>query len=155
MLFRSQLLADLATVSFSRAARPIIGKALMTKGGENLKRLVNAIDAQAHFVKVSERGQITTSIGNCRREVQPHLLLLGEPVVTCDISSAHWNFLPLILANRLHHVSGEGDRGKYVKIVPKPGSQQAALTAATVRSQRQFRVFRPSTTVDSYATQAA
>jgi hypothetical protein len=112
--FRRQLLANLATVSFSDAARPIIGKALMTKAGENLKRLVTAIDAQAHFVTVSERGQITTSIGNCRREVQPHLLLLGEPVVTCDISNAHWNFLPLILANRLHHVSGERGWGKYV-----------------------------------------
>jgi hypothetical protein len=107
-------LADLATVSFSDAARPIIGNGLLGKGGENLKRLVNAIDAQAHFVKVSERGQITTSIGSCPRELQPHLLLLGEPVVSCDIPNAHWNFLPLILANRLAHVSGERGCGKYV-----------------------------------------
>jgi len=112
--FRRQLLADLATLRFSDSARPIIGNGLLSKGGDNLKRLVNAIDAQGHFVIVSERGQITTSIGSCPRQLQPHLLLSGEPVVTCDISNAHWNFLPLILANRLLHVSGDRDRGKYV-----------------------------------------
>jgi len=64
-----------------------------------------------HFVKVSERGQITTSIGSCPRDLLPHLLLDGEPIVSCDIANAHWNFLPLILANRLNHVSGEVGRG--------------------------------------------
>ena len=112
--FRRQLLADLATLRFSDSARPIIGNGLLSKGGDNLKRLVNAIDAQGHFVIVSVRGQITTSIGSCPRQLQPHLLLSGEPVVSCDISNAHWNFLPLILTNRLHHISGERDRGKYV-----------------------------------------
>lgn len=112
--FRRQLLADLATLGFSNSARRIIATGLLSKGGENMKRLVSAIDAQAHFVKVSERGQITTSIGNCPRELQNHLLLLGEPVVTCDISNAHWNFLPLILKNRLDHALRERGWGKYV-----------------------------------------
>jgi hypothetical protein len=31
--------------------------------------------------------------------LQPHLLLHGTPTVSCDISNAHWNFLPLILTN--------------------------------------------------------
>jgi len=68
-----------------------------------------------HFVKVSERGQITTSIGSCPRDLLPHLLLDGEPIVSCDIANAHWNFLPLILANRLNHVSGEVGREGYLK----------------------------------------
>ena len=40
--------------------------------------------------------------------------LHGSPIVSCDISNAHWNFLPLILANRLDHVSREPGREKYV-----------------------------------------
>jgi hypothetical protein len=59
------------------------------------------------------RGQITTSIGSCPRKLQPHLLLSGDPVVTCDISNAHWNFLPLILTNRLHHASRTSSCDKY------------------------------------------
>jgi hypothetical protein len=112
--FRKPLLTDLATVSFSNSARRIIGNGLSSKGDENLKRLVSAVYTQRHFVKVSERGQITTSLGSCPRELQPHLLLHGDPAVTCDISNAHWNFLPLILANRIHHVSRESDREKYI-----------------------------------------
>ena len=113
--WREKLLADLGAISFSDSARPIIARGLSTKGGDNLRRLVSAVDAQDHFVKVSERGQITTSIGSCPRDLQPHLLLDGEPIVSCDISNAHWNFLPLILANRLDHVSGEPGREEYVK----------------------------------------
>ena len=63
---------------------------------------------------MSERGQITTSIGSCPRELHPHLLLDGEPMVTCDVSNAHWNFLSLILAKRLNHVAREPGREKYV-----------------------------------------
>ena len=33
---------------------------------------------------------------------------------SCDISNAHWNFLPRILVNRLHHVSCEPHWEKYV-----------------------------------------
>jgi hypothetical protein len=112
--FRRQLLADLGTLRFSDSARPIIANGLLSNGGENLKRLVSAIDTQAHFIRVSERGQITTSIGSCPRQLQPHLLLGGEPVVSCDISNAHWNFLPLILTTRLDHASLKPMREKYV-----------------------------------------
>jgi hypothetical protein len=112
--FRKQLLRDLAAVSFSDSARRIIGNGLLGKSGESLKRLVSAVDAQLHFVIVSERGQITTSLGSCPRELQPHLLLHSSPIVSCDISNAHWNFLPRILVNRLHYFSREPDWGKYV-----------------------------------------
>ena len=112
--FRKQLLRDLAAVSFSDSARRIIGNVLLGKSGDNLKRLVSAVDVQLHFVIVSERGQITTSLGSCPRELQSHLLLHGSPIVSCDISNAHWNFLPRILVNRLHHISREQGREKYV-----------------------------------------
>ena len=112
--FRKQLLTDLAAVSFSDSARRIIGNGLLGKGGENLKRLVTAVDAQLHFVMVSERGQITTSLGSCPRELQPHLFLHGSPIVFCDISTAHWNFLPLILAKRLDYVSAAPGRQTYI-----------------------------------------
>jgi hypothetical protein len=112
--FRKQLLADLAAVSFSPWARQIIARELSGKNFHNLRVLMTAIDCGSHSVRVSERGQITTSIGSCPRELQPHLLLHGEPTVICDISNAHWNFLPLILANRLHHVSREPGREKYL-----------------------------------------
>jgi hypothetical protein len=110
--WREKLLADLLRISFSGSARPIIAAGLSGKSGENFKRLVTAVDGPAHFVKVSVRGQITTSIGSCPQELQPSLLLDGAPTVSCDISNAHWNFLPLILANRLHHISGKcGSQG--------------------------------------------
>jgi hypothetical protein len=112
--WRETLLADLSAIRFSESARPIIAKGYSGKGVENLLRVVSSVDTQNHSVKVSERGQITTSIGSCPRELQPHLLLEGELTVFCDISNAHWNFLPLILANRLAHVSDESGRQEYV-----------------------------------------
>jgi len=112
--FRKQLLADLGAVSFSSSARQIIAKEITGKGSNNLNKLIGAIDGRDHYIRVSERGQITTSIGSCPRELQPHLLLHNDPIVTCDISNAHWNFLPLILANRLRHVLSGPDRKKYI-----------------------------------------
>src|ERR1017187_5091113 len=76
---REKVLADLGKISFSNSARPIIAKGLSSKGSGNLTRLVSAVDAQQHSFKVSERGQITTSVGSCPKELQPHLLLDGEP----------------------------------------------------------------------------
>lgn len=112
--FRQQLLADLGAVSFSPSARPLIAGELSGKNFHNLRALITAIDCGSHSVRVSVRGQITTSIGSCPRELQAHLLLRGDSTVICDISNAHWNFLPRILANRLHHVSREPGREKYI-----------------------------------------
>ena len=112
--FRKKLLADLAAVSFSPSARPIIANGFSGKGFDNLRALMTAIDCGRQSVRVSVRGQVTTSIGSCPRELQSHLLLHGSPIVSCDISNAHWNFLPRILANRFHHVSGEPGRERYI-----------------------------------------
>jgi hypothetical protein len=112
--WRQQLFVDLRAISFPDSARRIIASGLVGEGRENLTRLLRAVDAEAHFIKVSERGQITTSITSCPRELQPHLLLGGKPTAFCDISNAHWNFLPLILANRLDYVSGPPDKQKYI-----------------------------------------
>jgi hypothetical protein len=112
--FRKQLLTDLPAVSLSSSARPIIARELSGKTFHNLRALMTAIDCGSHSVRVSERGQITTSLGSCPQELQPHLLLHGAPMVWCDIANAHWNFLPLILANRLRHVSREPGREKYI-----------------------------------------
>jgi len=69
--WREKLLADLCAISFSDSARRIIAQRHSGKGSENLLRLVSAIDAQEHFAKVSERGQVTTSIGSCPRDLHP------------------------------------------------------------------------------------
>jgi hypothetical protein len=112
--FRGQLLRDLQAVSFAPQARAIIAKEIIGKGFNNLNRIIAAIDGHDHSVRVSERGQVTTTISSCPKELQPHLLLNSEPIVSCDISHAHWNFLPLILANRLRRVSQEAGREKYI-----------------------------------------
>ena len=112
--FRKQLLADLATVSFLPSGRPIVARGLAGKNSQNLCALVAAIDNSSHFVRVSERGQITTSLGSCPRELKSYLRLNGEPIVSCDISNAHWNFLPLILATRLDFVANSPRRHRYV-----------------------------------------
>ena len=125
--FRKQLLTDLAAISFAASARPIIAKGFSEKGSDNLRTLVTAIDGGRHTVRVNERGQITTTIGSRPRELQSHLLLHGSPIVSCDISNAHWNFLPNILADRLHHVSREPDRGKYVNVGWREHSRLIAL----------------------------
>jgi|ERR1700736_623616 len=111
--WRDRLLSDLASITFSDSARPIVAEGFLGDGSENLKRIVSAIDGQKHAVRVNERGQITTSIGSCPRDLQPHLLLHGSPIAFCDISNAHWNFLPRILENRLRYVSREPGREKY------------------------------------------
>jgi len=84
------------------------------KHRENLRSLVCAIDGRKHEVRISVRGQITTTIGNCPKELQSHLLLHQKRTVFCDVAQAQWNFLPFILANRVRHVSGVPDRQKYV-----------------------------------------
>ena len=54
--FRKQLLVDLAAISFSPSARPLIAAELSGKNFHNLRALVTAIDGGNHFVRVSERG---------------------------------------------------------------------------------------------------
>jgi hypothetical protein len=112
--YREQLLKDLNAISFASAARDPIAKMLDGNGRDNVRRLVTAIDGREHNVWTSERGQITTTIGNCPKELQSYLLLHQERTLFCDIAQAQWNFLPLILSNRVRHVAGLPDRQKYV-----------------------------------------
>ena len=113
--YRRQLLNDLCSLGFAVAARPLIAKMLTDNGRDNVSRLVSAVDGRNHTVWTSERGQITTSISSCPKELQPHLLLNEEPIIVCDTSNAHWNFLPLILANRLHYASDQPGRQNYIR----------------------------------------
>jgi hypothetical protein len=55
------------------------------------------------------------------------LLLGGEPTFSCDIANAHWNFLPLILANRLNFVSASPDRHNYINDGWREHNQLVAL----------------------------
>jgi len=125
--YRKQLLQDLSALSFAPQARPIIAHQITTKGSGNAIALIRAIDVRNHFVRVSVRGQITTSIGSCPRDLRPHLLLGGAPTFSCDIANAHWNFLPLILANRLNFVSASPDRHNYINDGWREHNQLVAL----------------------------
>jgi hypothetical protein len=112
--YREQLQKDLNSISFALEARVVIAKMLAISASDNVRRLVSAVDGRKHNVWTSERGQITTTISSCPKELQSHLLLNGEPTVFCDVSHAVWNFLPLILADHLRHVSANADREKYI-----------------------------------------
>lgn len=112
--YREQLLKDLSAISFAQAARQLIAKMLAGDDRDNVGRLVSAIDGKDHYIRTSERGQITTSISNCSEELRRLLLLRGESTVECDVSHAHWNFLPRILTDRLRHCSNAANRQKYI-----------------------------------------
>ena len=80
--WRKQLLADLSAQSAFLLQRDQSSHSeLPAKTAITSIALVSAIDVARPFCRVSERGQITTSIGSCPRDLQPHLLLDGEP--TC------------------------------------------------------------------------
>jgi hypothetical protein len=112
--YRERLLRDLSALSFAPEARPLIADGMSSNRRDLLTTLVCAIDGRDHKVDVSPRGQITTSVSSCPRELRPHLLLDGKPVTDCDIAAAHWNFLPRILANRLRFLEGKPGREKYI-----------------------------------------
>jgi hypothetical protein len=112
--YREQLQKDLNSISFAPEARALIAKMLDGKARDTVMGLVRAIDGATHTIATNERGQITTPISNCPRELRRHLLLHGEPVVECDVSCAHWNFLPLVLATRLRHCAKSAGREKYI-----------------------------------------
>jgi hypothetical protein len=62
-----------------------------------------------HTVEVKSSGLIVTSLISCPRELKPHLLIAEESVALCDISSAHWMFLPRIIADRIEFCRKRGD----------------------------------------------
>ncbi len=110
--FRAQLLRDLAavTVAGTQAAHGAVDELLKSKDTRPCtKAVLNAIGTREHTVKVQTSGQITTSLNSCPRLLKPHLLIEGEPVALCDISSAHWMFLPRIVSNRIEYCRRRGD----------------------------------------------
>jgi hypothetical protein len=103
--FRAQLLADLAKLSFAPGCRKRVVELLHDPNfGATMKRTMEAIDGREHFVRINPRGQITTSLSSCPRELKAHLLIDGEPVALCDMSHAHHCFLPALLIGRIQHL---------------------------------------------------
>ena len=56
-----------------------------------------------HWLRVSPREQVTTSITGCPRELKRLLLIGGESVVSCDIAYAHHCFLPALIGARISY----------------------------------------------------
>ena len=110
--FRAQLLRDLAAVAVaSRQAAKETGDALLKSKDTRpcTKAVLNAISTREHTVDVKPSGLIVTSLISCPRPLKPHLVIEGEPVTLCDISSAHWMFLPRIVSNRIEYCRRRSD----------------------------------------------
>lgn len=102
--FRAQLLCDLGklTLADSPQARECITALLRDNNSRpSAKAVLGAIATREHAVKVQPSGQITTSLNSCPKLLKPHLRIEGEPVALCDISSAHWAFLPRLVSDRI------------------------------------------------------
>jgi hypothetical protein len=108
--YREQLLRDLTLITVSESARDIVD-ALLAKPAKRpaTRAVIHAISTREHTVRVKASGLIVTSMISCPRELKPHLLIAGEPAALCDISSAHWMFLPRILMNRIEYCRRRGD----------------------------------------------
>ncbi len=103
--FRSQLETDLKKLSFGPESRRRIAELLSNQDfAPSAKRAVEAVDGVKHKLRISPRGQVTTSVTGCPREMKAFLLLDGEPVVFCDIAHAHHCFLPAILGARIEYL---------------------------------------------------
>ena len=113
--YRPRLLQDLNAISIDVPGRAVMADLNRTSSKDAATTTMTAIDGRRHSVKTSPRGQITTSISSCPRELQPHLLLSGEGVAFCDISNAHWYFLPKVLAERLRKISNQPNREQYLR----------------------------------------
>lgn len=100
------LLSDLERLSFASESRRRIAELLINPNfGPSAMRAVQAVDGGKHRVTVSPTEQITTSISGCPREWKKCLLIDGQPVVFCDISYAHYCFLPRLLADRIKYLA--------------------------------------------------
>jgi hypothetical protein len=109
--FRAQLLRDLAavTVAGTQVAHGAVDVLLKSKARPSTTNVLNVISTREHTVKVKHSGLIVTSLISCPRPLKPHLLIEGEPVALCDISSAHWMFLPRIVSNRIEYCRRRDD----------------------------------------------
>lgn len=108
--FRGPLLQDLARVTMPESVQDVVDVLLKGKDTrDSTLRTVKAISTREHTVKVKPDGLIVTSLVSCPRALKPHLHLAGEPVALCDISSAHWMFLPRLIQDRLDYCGKRGD----------------------------------------------
>lgn len=108
--FRGPLLQDLARVMIPESVQDVVDVLLKSKDTrDSTLRTVKAISTREHTVKVKPDGLIVTSLVSCPRALKPHLHLAGEPVALCDISSAHWMFLPRLIQDRLDYCGKRGD----------------------------------------------
>jgi len=110
--FRAQLLRDLTTMTLAptQEARETQDALMKAKGTKPCtKAVVHAIATREHTVKVQPTGQITTSLNSCPRLLKPHLQIGGEAVALCDVSSAHWAFLPRLVSDRIDYCRRRGD----------------------------------------------
>ena len=103
--FRPRLLMDLTKLSLAfNSRRLILELSHNPKLRPSVKRAVEALDGVNHWVRISPREQITTSVTGCPRKLKAFLLLGEEPVVFCDISHAHHCFLPALLSGRIDYL---------------------------------------------------
>jgi hypothetical protein len=103
--FRARLLGDLATFSFSPDSRAQIAELLRDPNlAPSTLRALQAVDGGAHWVRVSPRGQITTSVSGCPKALKTQFLIDGEPAVSCDIAHAHHCFLPTLIYDRIRYL---------------------------------------------------
>ena len=110
--FRAQLLRDLASVTLAplQVAQETATELLKDKGARaSTKAVLHVLSTREHTARVQPCGQITTSLSSCPRKLKPHLCIDGEPAVLCDISSAHWMFLPRLASNRIDYCRQRGD----------------------------------------------
>ena len=110
--FRAQLLRDLAkmTLASSQMARDAVDSLLASKDTKpSTRAVVHAIATREHTARVQPSGQITTSLNSCPKLLKLHLCIAGEAVALCDISSAHWAFLPRLVSDRIEYCRRRGD----------------------------------------------
>ena len=106
--FRSRLQTDLQKLGFDPAARSMIAEYMRNPNMKNsTQAVVESVDCKKHRIRRSPRGQITTSIHSCPKELKKLLVLDGEPTVSCDMSHAHHCFLPRILGDRISYFQHE------------------------------------------------
>ena len=103
--FRAQLKADLTKLRFGADSRQRITELSRDRNlGPSVRRVVEVLGGIDRPLKINPRGQITTPVTGCPRELKPLLLLDGEPTSLCDISCAHFCFLPVLLRDRIDHL---------------------------------------------------
>lgn len=108
--FREQLLRDMALITIPESALPEVDRLkACTKARQSTLAVITAIAIREHTVEVKPSGLIVTSLISCPRSLKPHLLIDGEPVAMCDVSSAHWMFLPRLVSDRIAYMVKRGD----------------------------------------------